>query len=806
MQDTSKMNILDIYNFDSKSFNADNLTQAIIKSRFFEWKHFAFILTLLHSKWIKATIESNQNCSINVKLDDLQMFSERIELYKRTNISDTERVVCAEFCEFINHLDETNLVKVYNQLIEQLYDKLSTSGMTKYAADIMPRELSSLFAHIIRSYGCQKVYNPFAGLGSIAIELKDSSISYIGQEIIENNVFCANMRFAASRLNYTMEHGDSIDGWLNNDADAIVAMMPWGSMGTTYKNSTTSPHNYRSFEDAFYEKAITNSANVKLVLGLSTTGFCVNSVYLPIRKELCKRRIVDTIIELPEKILGGIGVKSAIIILTPNKIQNRVKFVNAQKIFIAKAKNQRILDIDQIIQLLNSDNSKDICIATYDQIEEQNYIFDSLYYTQFITEVHDGQQCVRLKSLAEFDKGQTIVGSEAPDAKVVTTIEFSNDFYDIINPHVSVGKQTPFENVKYRLLHGPHIVLNTNGSEDLCIYFHKSNDSFMIKSGFPLRVTSNLVTPEYLVYALLNNKHLRNFVVQQYGRSIAQDTEYLLNCRIIIDETEKQKYIVDTAIETERNIRLAVLAADKERFNLLQASSDLIHMLGTPLNKQSAIINRIKQNSEDLTNYQETVDALIDVSLYIQRIINSMEADYQKVACVKVNKSLTKLVLNYCKAWKNFGVSNFELSSDIDKEELFAQINETNIMVMLDTILDNARRHGFNKSYSKQNQVKISLSSTTYQERPYALLSVANNGFPMNSDFGIKGFISRGRFDGNSGRSGLGGYHIYSIVKKHDGYMNIRSDENWNFIMDILLPLNQDYQYNNYSLYGYDTV
>ena len=202
----------------------------------------------------------------------------------------------------------------------------------------------------------------------------------------------------------------------------------------------------------------------------------------------------------------------------------------------------------------------------------------------------------------------------------------------------------------------------------------------------------------------------------------------------------------------------------------------------------------------------ESVDALVDVSSYIQRIIRAMEADYQKVACVKEKQSLTKVLANYCRAWKNFGSTNFELTTDIADEDLLMNLNETHIMVMMDTILDNARRHGFGKTYDANNLVNISLTSTSYNGKPYALLSVANNGAPFNENFGVKGFISRSHFDGNSGRSGLGGYHIYSIVKKHGGFLTIRKDEQWNFILDILLPLSDEYKSSNYSIYGYETV
>lgn len=71
-------------------------------------------------------------------------------------------------------------------------------------------------------------------------------------------------------------------------------------------------------------------------------------------------------------------------------------------------------------------------------------------------------------------------------------------------------------------------------------------------------------------------------------------------------------------------------------------------------------------------------------------------------------------------------------------------------------------------------------------------MAIANNGDPFNEDFTVEDFISRGRFTSDTGRSGLGGYQIYAIVKGHDGYLNIDSNLDWNVIINILLPIETD--------------
>ena len=59
--------------------------------------------------------------------------------------------------------------------------------------------------------------------------------------------------------------------------------------------------------------------------------------------------------------------------------------------------------------------------------------------------------------------------------------------------------------------------------------------------------------------------------------------------------------------------------------------------------------------------------------------------------------------------------------------------------------------------------------------------------------FKIEDYISKGRFKSSTGRTGLGGYHVYEIVKGHKGYLNISSNKSWNVVVDILLPINNNF-------------
>ena len=116
-------------------------------------------------------------------------------------------------------------------------------------------------------------------------------------------------------------------------------------------------------------------------------------------------------------------------------------------------------------------------------------------------------------------------------------------------------------------------------------------------------------------------------------------------------------------------------------------------------------------------------------------------------------------------------------------------IHDDFMKVLLDTLLDNVYRHGFDRFKSPNHKVRISTSYVSMDEKKFVLLSVANNGKPFPKDFSIEKYISRGEFCGESGRTGLGGNHIYNITKAHKGFINLTNDGEWNVIVEILLPV-----------------
>ena len=96
---------------------------------------------------------------------------------------------------------------------------------------------------------------------------------------------------------------------------------------------------------------------------------------------------------------------------------------------------------------------------------------------------------------------------------------------------------------------------------------------------------------------------------------------------------------------------------------------------------------------------------------------------------------------------------------------------------MLDELLRNADKHGFRRKYSDENYVDISVELIDADsDEPKILLDVTNNGKPFPEDFTIDDYITSGKFNKETGTTGLGGRQVYNICKSFGGDMDLLTD------------------------------
>ncbi|MBR4118908.1 MAG: HAMP domain-containing histidine kinase [Bacteroidales bacterium] len=247
------------------------------------------------------------------------------------------------------------------------------------------------------------------------------------------------------------------------------------------------------------------------------------------------------------------------------------------------------------------------------------------------------------------------------------------------------------------------------------------------------------------------------------------DNKYILNCKTQYLLFEKSRSISDEKRLAHRNI-----------------SGQLSHMLGTTYHKMFDAISELKY----VEGLEETYYMLYDNFEYMRRLINSIDDDFSSQHMNLEEKSINEFLQKYCKAWENYAKKDFFVSLDTKlNDDTTFKIDEVFMKVLLDAVLENANRHGFDGVDIEDPQIQISTSYTVVNNLPCVLISIANNGASFPKDFTIEKYIREGEFGGANGNTGRGGFHIYQITKRHHGYISLSNDDIWNVKINIMIPL-----------------
>ena len=363
---------------------------------------------------------------------------------------------------------------------------------------------------------------------------------------------------------------------------------------------------------------------------------------------------------------------------------------------------------------------------------------------------------------------------------------------------MSFATDSKFATVRKRLVEDKlirHIVkipegsFMTSSTAGIILCLDKSNKSEVIKFDFDDKLFG-----EISFLDVINNDY--SLFPDLYLNCVAQKSEYGIQHsgpiysiphhwnpnpqKLIFDDTE-----IDEELDSENS----------NSFN-----SDLMHCLGPVFNR---INNIADENMADNSN--SSILKLIKDNLgYMSRIIKSFGVNFDNYAISKRETNVNEFFSNFYTSSQNYMNSSFaiEYSSDVDDETTF-DIDEDIVRIMLDTILDNAYRHGFKKKRLPYAKLHISTSCVSINQREYVLIEVANNGAPLSEDFTIDKFIARGEHCGESGNSGLGGHHVYNIVKLHNGFLYVTRSAKWSVIFEILIPAEYlgDNDFNNLKEY-----
>lgn len=311
--------------------------------------------------YLKQTVnESNSpfNHEFNLLLDDINYQFPKNKWH-----------IVGFLMKFIIKLDFSDNSYSYGDVFEEVIRWDSNKSLNLQGDITTVNEINELICKLVKvsKYSTDSIYDPFLGSGSLLFNLaKNLNVKKIhGQEQFKEIYKLSLMNFIIYNLNveYAIFNNDSLIDYPETEKfDVVISQVPFNSkrkVETYYVNLPDSMLNlvdgsFRLSEWVYIMFLLNNLKKTGIMVVVVPTSVLSNTLKLDnkIRKYLIDKSYLDTVIDLPEKLLHYSRIPLSILIFK-KECADDILFIDATKEFEAqkrfnKLRNQNIIDIIDI--------------------------------------------------------------------------------------------------------------------------------------------------------------------------------------------------------------------------------------------------------------------------------------------------------------------------------------------------------------------------------------------------------------------------------------------------------------------------
>ena len=319
---------------------------------------------------------------------------------------------------------QSNDIDAFGDAYEYLISNYASNAGKSGGEFFTPQTVSKLLARLVMDgkTSINKVYDPTCGSGSLLLQMKKQFEDHIiedgfyGQEINMTNFNLARMNMFLHNVNYnnfSIKRGDTLLNPLHNEEkpfDAIVSNPPYsikwiGDADPTLINDERfapagklAPKSYADF--AFIMHALSYLSSKGRAAIVCFPGiFYRKGAEKTIRKYLIDNNFIDCVIQLPENLFFGTSIATCVLVMSKNKTESKVLFMDASKEF-KKETNNNILEeknIDAIVEEFRDRTDVEYFSRYVDvsEIEENDYNLSVSTYV----EKEDTREVIDIKVL-----------------------------------------------------------------------------------------------------------------------------------------------------------------------------------------------------------------------------------------------------------------------------------------------------------------------------------------------------------------------------------------------------------------------
>lgn len=739
---------------------------------------------------------------------------------------DADAIV--EINEQLQKVNFEDFLKVYPSIVDEVVEHVFVKNGRSTGRIAVPDKLVSLLTNLANQSNNNSVYNPFAGYGSISLQLgnncysqeMDKRLHAIGMVLLDAHGYDTSL--------YSLS--DAFHEWNPSKSDCVVSFPPFGIPILRGKDEKLPIKTSEEFVFWQFLHSVENYA-----IYVVPNSFCHNatSSTLNLRKEITNSNFLDMVISLPSGIFAGMGIATSLIILNKSRgDKDSVKFFDASEMSMSKNKREKELDLDAIMALIENPADNYHASITLDDISENEFRWDVGSYLSRKLEVFpEGYQVVELKDIVEAISPKRRFNDT--EGHLVKIAQMSNDVEDYNRTPESFELSSDIQ--RCSKLEEPALLLSTIGvlKPTFCSA-SAQNPVFLHPHVRAFRISAQWVNPAYLCLQLSKSK---DYKVGAYVPHIT--VKDILRIRIafpsldVQQSFEEQSRLYNESIESrklamakEMGLQEVIDKMKAEYINVIRTRKHDMRPYVRELDSAEMLMRHYLSKMDNITDFKMKMDVVLDqYHLALTKLselieIFSEEEEFGKTEPFNIDKYFFEMKNNqdaihsgyiveyYCddNALQEYGLpyhKNFntiltteDLKSYYEDQlkgnnyvPLIVEIAPLDFERLVRNIVENAKVHGFTNSNRIDYTISIILS--VVPEKNMFQIDISNNGNPLPSGMDKQRFGILGEKAGTTGRTGRGGYIVKSIVEHYHGDYDVFMDGE-NTVVRVLLPISKD--------------
>lgn len=684
----------------------------------------------------------------------------------------------------------------------------------------LPIEIGELMIQLADLDKKASVFNPFSGLATFGICLKESQ-EYLGHEINDFIWAVSVLRINAHSRDKFSELliTDTLDSWPSKRKfDLVLANPPFRFKLSKKQQSKFSGERY--LESFFINQGLKLLKQNGKLLSIVPNAFLSNYTEKNLRKFLVDQDLLEAVISLPGGLLNYTNIPFTILLINKNKKhKNDTLMIDASKYVNEVSKFNKVIKTDELIldvkKILEEENnlvnesqsgykaktsylqqfvSKDIIAEKdyYLNINRYNFDYDEIKGTPLKKIINIIKPISYKKAISYLENLEVISNENKYPFKHISTKDLKIDLKDF---SINVS-DLHYKSVKYgKFINTSSYVVSMIGN-NLKPSFLEIKDEVIHLSNEIVAFTLNedLVDPNWFIKELNSTRVKEQQMALVTGIIPRLNKEDFLNLKINLPTLKEQKEEISKILGLERQV-------DDLESDIIQQNSYLRHTVAGPLsdldhalNNIDTILNNISQNQmpqilnskvseEHLYTLEEYLQ---DSKKYVSLILNTVKSKLNSTQKIE-QKKLVKLNLrehleNYVKRkFETKKQMEYILDYDYDREFFsnkanshfdFILGNKELINTLLDNIIDNAVKHAFIEGESNKIEIYVwGYDEEAGEESIY--FSISNTGKPLPENINIDILKKRGYSKGVKSGDGFGLWLVNEILKKHKADWNI---------------------------------